>query len=118
MLQDRGPPSRGPRLPRLFSSDGDLRVSEVWGSEEQFEAFGKQLTPVLAEVGITAEDPPAHSRARTAGAEPGRRGPGRRSAMRRERSASSRRRAAGQLADLARVGGRCDHGRAACFSRQ
>ena len=35
-------------------------MSEIWDSEEQFEAFGKVLTPVLAEVGITAEDPPAH----------------------------------------------------------
>ena len=35
-------------------------MSETWDSEEQFEAFGKRLTPVLAEVGIKAADPPAH----------------------------------------------------------
>lgn len=43
-----------------FGSDGDLRVSEVWDSEEQFEAFGKRLTPVLAEVGIQRAAPPEH----------------------------------------------------------
>ena len=35
-----------------FGSDGDLRVSEIWDSKEQFEAFGERLMPVLAEVGI------------------------------------------------------------------
>jgi hypothetical protein len=41
-----------------FGSDGNLLVSEIWDSEEQFEEFGKLLTPVLAEAGITADDPP------------------------------------------------------------
>jgi len=35
-----------------FGSDGDLRVSEIWDSREQFEAFGEKLMPVLADVGI------------------------------------------------------------------
>lgn len=35
-----------------FGSDGNLRVSEIWDSKEQFEAFGKRLMPVLAESGI------------------------------------------------------------------
>ncbi len=35
-----------------FGSDGDLRVSEIWDSREQFEAFGEQLMPVLTKVGI------------------------------------------------------------------
>ncbi len=61
MLQDQGAfPPEGLDYHVCFGSDGDLRVSEIWDSEEQFEAFGKRLTPVLAEVGITAEDPPAH----------------------------------------------------------
>ena len=35
-----------------FGSDGDLRVSEIWDSREQFEAFGERLMPLLTEVGI------------------------------------------------------------------
>jgi hypothetical protein len=36
----------------LFGSEGNLRVSEIWDSQEQFEAFGEHLRPVLADVGI------------------------------------------------------------------
>ena len=35
-----------------FGSDGDLRVSEIWDSREQLEAFGEKLMPILADVGI------------------------------------------------------------------
>ena len=35
-----------------FGSDGNLRVSEIWDSKEQFEAFSKRMMPVLAESGI------------------------------------------------------------------
>ena len=35
-----------------FGSDGDLRVSEVWDSQEQFEAYGERLMPILADAGI------------------------------------------------------------------
>jgi hypothetical protein len=35
-----------------FGSDGNLRVSEIWDSPEQFEAFGERLMPVLTEMGI------------------------------------------------------------------
>jgi len=43
-----------------FGSDGNLLVSEIWDSQEQFEAFGARLTPILAETGIKASDPPQH----------------------------------------------------------
>jgi hypothetical protein len=36
----------------VFGAEGDLRVSEVWDSQEQFGAFGETLMPILAEVGI------------------------------------------------------------------
>ena len=36
----------------LFGSEGNLRVSEIWASPEQFEAFGQHLMPILAEVGV------------------------------------------------------------------
>ena len=35
-----------------FGSDGDLRVTEIWASREQLEAFGERLTPFLADAGI------------------------------------------------------------------
>ena len=35
-----------------FSSEGKFRVSEIWDSREQFEAFGERLMPVLKDVGI------------------------------------------------------------------
>jgi len=41
-----------------FGTDGDLRVSEIWDSREQFEAFGEKLMPVLSEIGIEfSQDP-------------------------------------------------------------
>jgi hypothetical protein len=61
LLEERGVlPADGLDYHVCFGSDGDLMVSEIWDSEEQFAAFGKLLTPVLAEVGVTAEEPPAH----------------------------------------------------------
>ncbi len=35
-----------------FGSDGDLRVSEIWDSREQLEAYGERLMPILADAGI------------------------------------------------------------------
>lgn len=36
----------------LFGSEGDLRVSEIWDSREQLQAFGDKLMPILQDVGI------------------------------------------------------------------
>ena len=43
-----------------FGSEGHLRVSEIWDSQEQFEAYGKRLSvmPVLAEIPFDAGGPP------------------------------------------------------------
>ena len=41
-----------------FSSGGSFRVSEIWDSKEQFEAFGERLMPILAEEGIELAGPP------------------------------------------------------------
>jgi hypothetical protein len=41
----------------LFGSEGNLRVSEIWDSQEQLDAFGERLRPVLAEVGIDPGEP-------------------------------------------------------------
>jgi hypothetical protein len=35
-----------------FSSGDSFRVSEIWDSREQFDAFGKTLRPVLTDVGV------------------------------------------------------------------
>ena len=35
-----------------FGSDGNLLVSEIWDSREQWQAFGAQLMPILTDIGI------------------------------------------------------------------
>ena len=35
-----------------FGSEGSLRVSEIWDSREQMDAYGEQLMPILADAGI------------------------------------------------------------------
>ena len=40
-----------------FGTEGSLRVSEIWDSRPQLEAFGEQLMPVLSEVGIEPGEP-------------------------------------------------------------
>jgi hypothetical protein len=35
-----------------FMADGNFRVSEIWDSRDQFDAFGERLMPVLKDVGI------------------------------------------------------------------
>jgi hypothetical protein len=42
----------------LFGSEGNLLVSEIWDSREQFGAFGEQLMPILAQVGIGFDSDP------------------------------------------------------------
>ena len=40
-----------------FGSEGNLKVSQVWDSKEQMEAFGARLMPILADVGINPGEP-------------------------------------------------------------
>ncbi len=47
-----------------FGTEGELKVSEIWDSQEQFEAFGEHLMPILHDVGIEPGEPqmiPIHS---------------------------------------------------------
>jgi hypothetical protein len=47
-----------------FGTDGNLRVSEVWDSQEQLDAFGERLMPILADAGIDPGEPevtPVHN---------------------------------------------------------
>ncbi len=43
-----------------FGTDGNLRVSEIWDSQEQFDAYGELLMPLLADVGIDPGEPEFH----------------------------------------------------------
>ena len=50
-------PPDGQELHVCFVVDGKIRVSEVWDSQEQFEAHGEQLMPILQQVGIDPGQP-------------------------------------------------------------
>jgi hypothetical protein len=57
-LQENGEfPPDGLELHVCFLADGNVRVSEVWESQEQFNAFGERLMPLLADVGIDPGQP-------------------------------------------------------------
>ena len=57
-IQENGQwPPDGMELHVCFGSDGNLRVSEVWDSQAQLDAFGERLMPVLSEVGIEPGQP-------------------------------------------------------------
>ena len=50
----------GLELHVCFGTDGDLQVTEIWESREQFSAFGERLRqmPVLRQLGIEYSSPP------------------------------------------------------------
>lgn len=50
-------PADGLDYELCFGSEGKLKVSQVWDSREQLDAFGKRLQPILAEVGIDPGEP-------------------------------------------------------------
>jgi hypothetical protein len=57
-LQEAGDfPPDGMDYHVCFHADGKLRVSEIWDSQEQLDAFGERLMPLLAEVGIDPGQP-------------------------------------------------------------
>jgi hypothetical protein len=57
-IQENGEwPPDGMEYHVCFGSDGSLRVSEIWDSQEQLDAFGERLMPVLSEVGIEPGQP-------------------------------------------------------------
>ena len=52
-IQENGEwPPDGMEYHVCFGSDGNLRVSEIWDSQEELDAFGERLMPVLSEIGI------------------------------------------------------------------
>ena len=50
-------PPDGMEYHACFLVDGNVRVSEIWASKEQFEAFGSRLMPILSDVGIDPGTP-------------------------------------------------------------
>jgi hypothetical protein len=40
-----------------FIADANIRVSEIWASREQLNAFAERLMPVLAEMGVEPGEP-------------------------------------------------------------
>jgi hypothetical protein len=50
-------PPEGLDLHVLFGSEGELRVSEIWDSEEAFRAFAGRLMPTLDAVGVPYAEP-------------------------------------------------------------
>ena len=52
-------PPRGMEYHVAFTApDGSFRVSEIWDSMADFEAFGERLMPILAANGIELAGPP------------------------------------------------------------
>ena len=57
-LQEAGDfPPDGLEYHVSFLADGNVRVSEIWDSREQLDAFGQRLMPVLGAVGIDPGEP-------------------------------------------------------------
>jgi hypothetical protein len=57
-LNDAGVfPAEGLDYEICFGSDGNLKVSQVWDTQEQLEAFGARLMPILSEMGINPGEP-------------------------------------------------------------
>jgi hypothetical protein len=51
-------PPEGLEYHVCFGDDGQLKVSEIWSSSEQFEAFGQHLMPILQDTGINLAGQP------------------------------------------------------------
>ena len=50
-------PANGLDYEICFGSGDKMKVSQVWDSQEQLDAFGKRLMPILAELGIDPGKP-------------------------------------------------------------
>ena len=51
-LDASGADIQGRRHHSCFGEDGQLMVFEIWDSQEEYDAFGKFLMPVLQDAGI------------------------------------------------------------------
>ena len=58
-IEASGPfPPDGLEFHVAFYTGGNFRVSEIWDSQEKFEAFGPRLMPILEEGGVELAGPP------------------------------------------------------------
>lgn len=58
LQQDGGEwPADGLDISVCFKANGGIHVSEIWDSQEKFDAFGERLTPVLSDLGIDPGEP-------------------------------------------------------------
>ena len=48
---------KGRTLHVALESDGAIQVFDIWESQQEFEAFGPTLMPILAELGVELKDP-------------------------------------------------------------
>ena len=46
------PNPEGLEMHVAFGDEDNMKVSEIWASREQFQAYGESLMPVLGDVGI------------------------------------------------------------------
>ena len=51
-------PAEGCQLHVLFGPENDMRVSEVWESAEQLQAFGDKLRPKIEQAGVQMSGEP------------------------------------------------------------
>ena len=51
-------PPQGCQVHVAFGDEQDIRVSEIWESEESLQAFGEKLRPRLEEAGIQLSGEP------------------------------------------------------------
>jgi len=57
LTEDGVLPADGLDYEICFGSDGNLKVSQVWDSKEQLDAFAARLMPILQELGIDPGEP-------------------------------------------------------------
>jgi hypothetical protein len=57
LSEDGGFPPEGMEYHVSFLVDGTIRVSEVWDSREQLDAFGERLMPLLEHLGVDPGEP-------------------------------------------------------------
>ena len=50
-MEEAWPPN-GLQMHVLFGTEGDLRISEIWESEDSYRSFSEEIRPVLNEVGV------------------------------------------------------------------
>jgi len=48
---------KGRSLHVALESEGTIQVFDIWESQQEFEAFGETLMPILAELGVSLNEP-------------------------------------------------------------